>query len=60
MKHALVLGGLGAVIALIGAVTTWNIGLGPKWYPLSLVILALHEAWLGAKIAMTRRAEAAA
>ncbi len=60
MKHALVLGGLGAVVALIGVVTTWNMDLGPKWYPISLVILALPEAWLGAKLAVGRQAEAAA
>jgi hypothetical protein len=60
MQHALVLGGLGAVVALIGVVTTWNMGLGPRWYPISLAILALPEAWLGARLAMTHRAEAAA
>jgi hypothetical protein len=60
MKHALVLGGLGGVVALIGAVTMWNMDLGPKWYPISLVILALPEAWLGAKLAARRQAEAAA
>ena len=60
MKHALVLGGLGAAVALIGVVTTWDLGLGPRWYPISLVILALPEAWLGAKFAMRRPAEVAA
>jgi hypothetical protein len=59
MKHALVLGSLGAAVAAIGVVTTWNMDLGPKWYPISLVILALPEAWLGAKLAITRPAEAA-
>jgi hypothetical protein len=48
------------VVALIGVVTTWNMGLGPRWYPISLVILALPEAWLGARLAMRHRAEAAA
>jgi hypothetical protein len=59
MKHALVLGALGGIVALIGVITTWDTDLGPKWYPISLVVLALPEAWLGAKLAMTRRAEAA-
>ena len=59
MRHALVLGSLGAVVSAIGVVTTWNMDLGPKWYPISLLILALPEAWLGAKLAMTRHAEAA-
>jgi len=56
MQHALVLGGLGAAVSLLGAVTTWNMDLGPKWYPISLVILALPEAWLGARLAVLGRA----
>ena len=60
MTHALVLGGLGGAVALLGVVATWNVDVGPKWYPISLVILALPEAWLGARLAMTRQAAAAA
>lgn len=56
MKHALVLGALGALVSLIGVVATWDLELGPKWYPISLVFLAIPQAWVGAKLAMTRRA----
>ena len=36
--------------ALVGAVATWNAGLGPHWYPIALVVLALPQAWLGGKL----------
>ena len=33
MKHALILGAVGVVLGLVGLVVTWNLGLGPRWYP---------------------------
>ena len=50
MRHAMILGGLGAVVALIGVVATWSLGLGPRWYPISLVVLALPQSWAGGKL----------
>ena len=50
MRHAMVLGAIGALLALIGVVATWNLGLGPRWYPISLVVLAIPQAWAGAKL----------
>jgi predicted small integral membrane protein len=50
MKHAMVLGYVGVVLALVGVVTTWNLGLGPRWYPISLVVLAVPQCWAGGKI----------
>jgi len=47
MKHALVLGLVGVVLASLGAVATWNLGLGPRWYPVSLVVLAIPQCWVG-------------
>jgi hypothetical protein len=47
MKHALVLGLVGTVLGLVGAVVTWNSGLGPRWYPILLVVLALPQCWAG-------------
>ena len=47
LRHALILGVVGVVLALVGVVTTWNLGLGPRWYPLSLVVLALPQCWVG-------------
>ena len=50
MRHALVLGYVGAVLALVGLAVTWNLGLGPRWYPISLVVLAVPQSWAGGRI----------
>jgi hypothetical protein len=58
MKHAMVLGSIGAAVALAGVVATWNLGLGPRWYPLSLVLLAIPQSWAGARLLeMQRRSQ---
>jgi len=51
MKHAMILAGIGVVLGLIGVVTTWNSGLGPRWYPIALVVLAIPQSWVGARVA---------
>ena len=50
MGHALVGGGIGLVLAVVGAVVTWNKDLGPHWYPLALIVTALPCAWVGGKL----------
>ena len=51
MRHALILGAIGVVLSTVGAIGTWNKAeLGPNWYPLTLVILALPLSWLGGKL----------
>lgn len=50
MAHALIGAGAGMVIATVGAIATWNKGLGPHWYALLLVVLALPTGWLGGKL----------
>jgi hypothetical protein len=50
MKHALMLGYVGTVLGLIGVVVTWNLGLGPRWYPIALAVLAIPQCWLGGKL----------
>ena len=51
MNHAMILGYIGAVLGLVGVVSTWNLGLGPRWYPIALVVLAIPQSWAGGKIA---------
>ena len=58
MKHALALGLVGAVLGLVGVVATWNLGLGPRWYPIALVVLAVPQSWAGARIHEARTAKA--
>jgi hypothetical protein len=50
MGHALIGGAIGTVIALVGAIGTWNLNLGPHWYSIALVVLALPTAWIGGKL----------
>ena len=50
MQHALIGGVVSFVVSLIGAVATWNRGLGPHWYPIALVLLSMPLAWAGGKI----------
>jgi len=50
MRHALRLGYLGTGLALVGLVGTWNMGLGPRWYPLALVLLAIPQCWVGGRL----------
>jgi hypothetical protein len=61
-RHSFVLGGIGVIASLAGAITTWNLGpeFGPHWYPLALVASALPNAWLGAWLNSPRSRRAAA
>ncbi len=55
MRHALIGGAIGTVIATMGAVATWtHTEMGPHWYPVVLVVTALPCAWLGGKWYETR------
>jgi hypothetical protein len=50
MRHALVLGWLGVLFGTVGVLVTWNLGLGPRWYAIGLVVLALPQCWLGGRL----------
>jgi len=50
MFHALLGGAIGVVLGAFGAVVTWNHNLGPHWYPVALIILALPQSWQGARL----------
>jgi hypothetical protein len=52
MLHAFILGVVGMVLSLAGALATWNKGpeFGPKWYPITLIAIAVPLAWLGGKL----------
>ena len=54
MKAALTLGYVGIGLGMIGVVTTWNSGLGPHWYPIALVVLAVPQCWVGGKLYLMR------
>lgn len=50
MQHALIGGAIGLAVSIIGAAATWDRGLGPHWYPLALIALAMPQAWAGGKL----------
>jgi drug/metabolite transporter (DMT)-like permease len=52
MLHVLVLGALGLVVCIVGAVATWNKGpaFGPHWYPVALIVLAMPQCWVGGRL----------
>lgn len=50
MRHALILGLVGVVLGLAGLVATWNLALGPRWYPIALVVLAMPQCWVGGRL----------
>ncbi len=58
MLHALVGGGIGFAVSIVGAVATWNHEppLGPHWYSLALAVTALPCAWLGGKLRVMQNA----
>jgi hypothetical protein len=58
MQHALIGGAAGLAVSVIGAAATWNRGLGPHWYPVALIALAMPQAWAGGKLHVVRQERA--
>jgi len=54
MGHAITGAAIGMVIATSGAIVTRNYALGPDWYSLVLIAVALPTGWAGAKLWMTQ------
>jgi len=46
-RHALALGGIGLLLAAVGAIAMWDHG--PGWYSIANIVIALPCAWAGAK-----------
>jgi hypothetical protein len=52
MRHAVVLGVIGFVLAAAGAIYAINRGdLGPSWYPIALALTSVPSTWLGGRFA---------
>ena len=47
MRHALIGGAIGTVVATAGVIATMPMNLGPAWYPIALAVTALPLSWLG-------------
>lgn len=53
MSHAMLLGAIGQVFALVGIYVGWN--LGPHWYPIALAVSVLPTAGIGGWLFTRRR-----
>ena len=56
LRHAFILGVLGLIAGTAGVIATWNLGLGPHWYPIALAVTGLPLCWLGGALAVRGRA----
>ena len=54
MRHALVLGAIGVVLSIGGVIANIAAQLGPNWYPIALVVVALPCAWVGGRLHRAR------
>jgi hypothetical protein len=55
IRHAVILGAIGFVIAGAGAIfTITKYDLGPDWYPIALAVTALPCSWLGGALHRTQ------
>lgn len=50
IKHAVILGVIGTLLSIMGAVANMKMNLGPDWYAWILAITALPIAWAGGKL----------
>jgi hypothetical protein len=54
MRHALALGVIGVLFSIVGAIVNAWMNLGPAWYALLLVAVALPCAYVGGKVGSDR------
>jgi hypothetical protein len=47
MRYALIVGGIGLFLGILGAVTMTGKEFGPEWYPWALVVATMPCAWAG-------------
>jgi hypothetical protein len=52
MGHALALGVVGVVLSVFGAIAFWD--MGPAWYSLANIAIALPCAWTGGKLRLAQ------
>ena len=58
MRHALVLGVIGTVAAIGGAIAFIPKHMGPNWYPIAIAVTGLPCCWLGGLLYQARHSEA--
>lgn len=60
MRHVLILASIGFVMGMLGVVGTWNLNLGPRWYPILIAVTGAPLTWLGGVLYRQRHSEQSA
>jgi hypothetical protein len=47
MRHVIILAVIGTLGGITGVMATWDLNLGPRWYPIALAVTAFPAVWLG-------------
>jgi len=55
MRHVLILAIIGFLLGTLGVVGTWDMNLGPRWYPIAIAVTGAPLTWLGGMLSGQRR-----
>lgn len=55
MKHVLIIGIIGTIFAILGSAAMWDKAV--VWYNISIILISMPSAWIGAKLYMKRNPE---
>jgi hypothetical protein len=55
MRHAVILGVLGPMAGIAGVLATWDMNLGPRWYPIAIAVTGFPCVWLGGWLQQRKR-----
>lgn len=47
IRHAVILGFIGTAAGIAGVMATWDMGLGPRWYPIAVAVTGFPCCLLG-------------
>lgn len=50
MHHVWALASVGLAMAVAGVIATWEMNLGPRWYPIALAVTSVPCVWLGGRL----------
>lgn len=59
MRQVRILGIVGTAFGVLGVISTWNLDLGPRWYPIALALTAIPSTWLGGRMVSGNAASSA-
>jgi len=54
-RHVLILAAIGFALGTLGVVGTWNMNLGPRWYPIAIAVTGAPLTWLGGLLYVPKR-----